>query len=118
MFAASMPKARTFCVLVDSATKCFATCAASPHCFTNHALAVSAFMIVSCVVNVLLAMMNSVDAASTRFSTSARCVPSTLDTKCTRGPTAYGRSASVTMSGPRSLPPMPMLTTSAIGAPV
>ena len=67
---------------------------------------------VSCVVKVFDSTVNSVVSASTFFSVSARCVPSTLDTKCTPMPGRQnGRSASVTMYGPRSEPPMPMLTT-------
>lgn len=48
----------------------------------------------------------------------AMCVPSMLDTKWTLGPTANDFSASVTMRGPRSEPPMPMFTTSVIALPV
>jgi hypothetical protein len=40
-----------------------------------------AFVSVSCVVNVFEATMKSVVAGSRRFTVSARCVPSTFDTK-------------------------------------
>ncbi len=69
---------------------------------------------VSTVVKVLEAMMNSVRAGSSRRRVSARWAASTFDTKCKRGPSWYGAKAAVTMAGPRSEPPMPMLTTSVI----
>ena len=72
-------------------------------------------MSVSCVVNVLLATMNSAVSGFSFRSVSAMCVPSTLETKWTcRSRLPYGLSASVAMTGPRSEPPMPMLTTSVI----
>jgi hypothetical protein len=44
---------------------------------------------------------------------------STFDTKWLRSRSCwYGASAVVTILGPRSLPPMPMLTTSVIGRPL
>ncbi len=53
-------------------------------------------------------------------SVSARWVPSTLETKCARRPVAgVGRERlGQTISGPRSEPPMPMLTMSVIRLPV
>ena len=46
-------------------------------------------------------------------STAAKSCPSTLDTKCKRNPgNACGAKACTAMAGPRSLPPMPMCTTS------
>ena len=52
--------------------------------------------------------------------TSATCVPSTFETKWTlSGPSLpYGFKASVTIYGPRSEPPIPILTTSVIDFPV
>ena len=62
--------------------------------------------------------MNSVRAASASSSALARSVPSTLETKRTRGAFAVsGCSASTAMAGPRSEPPMPMLMTVVNGAP-
>ena len=45
-----------------------------------------ALVIVSEVVKVFEAMRKSVRSASRPASVSARCAPSTLETKCTRGP--------------------------------
>mmetsp|Transcript_11678 Transcript_11678/g.17487 ORF Transcript_11678/g.17487 Transcript_11678/m.17487 type:complete len:209 (+) Transcript_11678:1227-1853(+) len=119
MFFTSMPNSETALPLVDSAAKCFATAAGSLRFSSSHAFADAAFVIVSCVVNVLEAMRKRVVSASTSFSTSAMCVPSTLETKCTlRSRLQYGLSASVIMTGPRSEPPIPRLTTSVIVLPV
>ncbi|KAJ8968140.1 hypothetical protein NQ317_007866, partial [Molorchus minor] len=78
----------------------------------NHVLADPAFVHVSRVVKVLEAIINSTVSGSTSFSTSAKWVPSMLDTKCNLSPWLYGFKASVTMTGPRSDPPIPMFTTS------
>ncbi len=77
-----MPNFVTSLVLVDSATKCFATWAGSFADSRNQRRAVCALVIVSCVVNVFDATRNSVVSGETRFSVSAMCVPSTLETKC------------------------------------
>ena len=62
--------------------------------------------------------MNSVRAASASSSALARSVPSTFETKRTRGaPRVSGCSASTAMAGPRSEPPMPMLMTVSNGVP-
>jgi len=83
-----------------------------PGCATSHARAECAFVSVSCVVNVFDATMNSVVSGSTARSVSAMCVPSTFETKCmSRSRWPYGFRASVTMTGPRSEPPIPMFTT-------
>jgi len=89
MFFVSIPNAATSFAAVETATKCFATAASasffeSPAFFAsarNHSLAASALDIVSCVVNVLDAMMKSVSAALTWRSVSARWVESTFETK-------------------------------------
>jgi hypothetical protein len=82
MFAVSMPNAATFSALVDTATKCLATAAASPPSpASDHARALSALVIVSNVVNVFDDTMNSVSAGSRSRVASAKSVPSTLDTK-------------------------------------
>ena len=81
MFAGSMPNFTTSASLVESATKCFATAAASPSFFTSHSRALRAFVIVSCVVNVLEATMKSVWSALISRSVSARWVESTFETK-------------------------------------
>ena len=52
----------------------------------NHSRAVCALVSVSCVVKVFDATMNSVVSGLRIFSVSAICVPSTLETKCTRSP--------------------------------
>ena len=48
----------------------------------NHSRAECALAMVSCVVNVFDATVNSVVAGCSGRSVSARCVPSTFDTKC------------------------------------
>mmetsp|Transcript_46688 Transcript_46688/g.77256 ORF Transcript_46688/g.77256 Transcript_46688/m.77256 type:complete len:219 (-) Transcript_46688:141-797(-) len=119
MFFVSMPNAETALWLVDKAAKWQATAAGSLRCSSNHALAVAALVIVSCVVKVLEAIRNRVLSGFTSLNTSAMCVASTFDTKCTfRSRLQNGLSASVTITGPRSLPPMPRLTTSVIVSPV
>ena len=80
---------------------------------TNQARAACALAIVSCVVKVLLATMNSVDAGSSRRSTAVMSWPSTLETKWKFSPgCTKASSAGTAICGPRSLPPMPMLTMS------
>jgi hypothetical protein len=119
MFAGSIPNARTSFSFVESATKCFATAASSFAAAKNQSRAVCAFVSVSCVVNVFEAMTNSVVSGRRFFNVSTMCVPSMFETKCARGPfPRYGFSASVTITGPKSEPPMPMLTKSVIGLPV
>ena len=80
-----MPKASTFSRAVESAAKC---CPAlpPPTFVSTHARAESALAIVSCVVKVLEAIRKSVRRGSSPFSVSARCAPSTFETKCVRGP--------------------------------
>mmetsp|Transcript_46292 Transcript_46292/g.128690 ORF Transcript_46292/g.128690 Transcript_46292/m.128690 type:complete len:245 (+) Transcript_46292:1305-2039(+) len=119
MFLVSMPNSATALPLVESAAKWLATAASSLRFSSSHFLAESALVIVSCVVNVLDAMRKSVDSALHSLSTSAMWLPSTLETKWTlRSRLQYGFSASVTITGPRSDPPMPRLTTSVIVLPV
>src|SRR5712691_6506138 len=118
MFRVSMPNFATSSALVETATKCFGT-AAWPSRETSHSRAERAFISVSWVVNVFEATMKSVLAGSRCFTVSARCVPSTLETKCARNPSGQAqRIASQAITGPRSEPPMPMLTMSEIRLPV
>jgi hypothetical protein len=120
MLAVSMPNPATSLALVDSATKCRATASLPARSLSSSQLrAERALVRVSWVVNVLDATMNSVRSGSRSATVSARWVPSTLDTKWARIPGfQYGLSASVTITGPRSEPPIPMLTTSVIDLPV
>ncbi len=63
--------------------------------------------------------MNSVPAGSASASRSDSAQPSTFETNTTRGPPrVQGRNASTAIAGPRSEPPMPMLTTVRNGCPV
>ncbi len=74
---------------------------------------------VSRVVKVLDTTMNSVSAGSRSWVASQKSVPSMLDTKRTvRSRSLKFSSASYAMAGPRSLPPMPMLTRLRMGRPV
>ena len=81
MFAVSMPNFCTSDALVDTATKCFATACSSPNAASSHARAERALVIVSSVVNVFDATMNSVSAGSRSCVFSTKSAPSTLDTK-------------------------------------
>ncbi len=76
-----MPNFDTSAALVDTATKCFATAAASPpRPCRSQSRAVRALVIVSCVVKVFEDTMNRVAAGSRSRVASAKSVPSTLDT--------------------------------------
>ncbi len=78
-----------------------------------------AFVSVSIVVNVLDATTKSVSWGSRSRVDATKSAPSTLDTKrSVRRRSPYQRSASAAMAGPRSEPPIPMLTTLRIGRPV
>ena len=111
MLAVSIPNADTFSAFVDTATKWSAT-ASSPSASTSQARAVRALVRVSIVPKVLEATMNSVDAGSAPASTPAMSAPSMLDTNDERiRGWANAFSARVAIAGPRSEPPMPMLTT-------
>mmetsp|Transcript_47568 Transcript_47568/g.97269 ORF Transcript_47568/g.97269 Transcript_47568/m.97269 type:complete len:283 (-) Transcript_47568:172-1020(-) len=110
MLSVAIPNFSTAGALVLMATKCLATAASSFSASTSHCLAVPAFIIVSCVVNVLEHTRKRVVSGSSPLSVSVTCVPSTLETNFTSSSVAYDLSASVTMTGPRSEPPMPMLT--------
>ncbi len=88
MFFVSMPKRATSAALVERATKCLATADSSPAAFRNHSFAVWAFVRVSCVVKVFEATTNSVVSGRRVFKVSTTCVPSTFETKWTRGPSA------------------------------
>jgi hypothetical protein len=82
MLSVSMPNSDTFSAFVETATKCFATAAGSlPRRVRAHSLAARAFAIVSSVVNVFDATMNSVSSASRSRVASTKSVPSTFDTK-------------------------------------
>jgi hypothetical protein len=71
------------------------------------------------VVNVLELTTNNVSAGSRSPVASRRSAPSTLDTnRKTRVRSESALRASYAMAGPRSDPPMPMLTTFRTGLPV
>ena len=77
-----MPNFDTSSALVDSAAKCLAIAASGAPDFRNQRRAVWALVSVSCVVKVFDAIRNRLVSGSIRFSVSAMCVPSTLETKC------------------------------------
>ncbi|MNN32401.1 hypothetical protein D3C81_1461230 [compost metagenome] len=120
MLAGSMPNSVTASRLVDTATKCRASWFSATPLRRNQSRMLRALAMVSSVVNVLEQMITSVRAGLRRTSVSASSVPSTLETKWMRGPVWSPRCASArqTMRGPRSEPPMPMLTTSVMVWPV
>ena len=119
MFAVSIPNFATSSALVDTATKCLATASSLPRPFTIQSRAVRAFVMVSIVVNVFDEITNSVDSGSRPSVASRKSAASAFDTKCAVRPGwAKSRSGFVRpSSGPRSDPPMPMLTTARIGLP-
>ena len=106
--------------MVDSATKCLATASSTGRSpASSQARAEVALVIVSIVVNVFDAMMNSVSAGSRSRTASCRSAPSTFDTNRTvSARSVKARSTSYAIAGPRSEPPMPMLTTFLIRLPV
>ena len=82
MLAVSMPNSDTFCALVETATKCFATaCLSPPNPLSSQSRALSALVMVSSVVKVLEETMNSVSAGSRSRVASTKSIPSTLETK-------------------------------------
>jgi hypothetical protein len=82
MLSVSMPNFVTSAALVETATKCLATAVSSPPSpAKDHSRAVRALVIVSSVVKVFEATMNSVSAGSRSRVHSAKSVPSTLETK-------------------------------------
>jgi hypothetical protein len=106
-----MPSARAASTLVVRPMKWRAT--SCPPCCANQAIAECALVMVSAVVKVLEATRNTVLSARKPRSTACSSWPSTLETKCRRLPGArYASSARTAMAGPRSEPPMPMLTMS------
>src|SRR5258708_14679542 len=106
-----MPNLSIASALVDTATKCLPA-ALSPSAPTIQARAALALVRVSCVMKVLEHTMTKVSAGSSVRVRSSSCVRSTLDTKCgVMSPLHCARNASHTNKGPKSEPPMPMLTT-------
>mmetsp|Transcript_56760 Transcript_56760/g.138099 ORF Transcript_56760/g.138099 Transcript_56760/m.138099 type:complete len:254 (+) Transcript_56760:3374-4135(+) len=120
MLFVSIPKSDTAGPFVDNAAKCFAIDDLSPaNASKTHFLAVPALVMVSCVVNVLDAIKKSVVSGSHFLRISATCVPSTFEQKCiVKSRFEYGFKASQTITGPKSEPPIPILTTVLIDLPV
>ena len=119
MFLVSIPNPATPSAFVLTATKCFATSSWLPPLFKNQFFALLAFCMVSCVVKVLEAIMNSVVSASTFFSTSCKSAPSTLATKWKfSSSVTNGFNAFMTILGPKSDPPIPIFTTSVMRLPL
>ncbi len=83
MLSGSIPNSVTFSALVDRATKCRATAFSSPSASSSQERAEVALVIVSIVVKVLDATMNSVSAGSRSRVASCRSAPSTFDTNRT-----------------------------------
>ena len=80
MFAGSIPNFVTSPALVDTATKCRAVARGSPSAARHQSRALCALVMVSSVVNVFEATMNSVSAGSRSRTASARSVASTFET--------------------------------------
>ena len=120
MLSVSMPNSETPSALVETATKCLATASSAPSPASDHSRAVWALVIVSSVVKVFEEMMKRVSAGIEVARASRR-------SRCRRRWRRSGRSSRGWSSGaaprrpspgPRSEPPMPMLTTLRIGLPV
>ncbi len=115
-----MPKAAAASVLVVSAQKCLEIDSAAlrsslPPCARNQSRAECALTMVSRVVKDLDATRNKVLSGRVCASTWPSSCPSTFETKWKRLPAMrQSSSALTTMAGPRSEPPMPMLTMSVI----
>ena len=119
MLAVSMPNLRTSSALVETATKCFATAFSSLSAARHQSRAVFALVMVSSVTNVFEEMTNRVSAGSIPHVDSTKSVPSTFETNSKRRfRSLKWRSASWAMTGPRSEPPMPTLTTFRMRLPV
>ena len=80
MLSVSMPNSSTSFLLVETATKCFAT-ASSPSASVSQRRAAVALVSVSSVENVLDATMKSVVAGSKSANVAIRSAGSTLETK-------------------------------------
>ncbi len=108
-----MPNWFAASTLVVSAAK-WPAMSVPPDC-SYQRLADCALVIVSAVVKVFEAMRNNVCSGARPCSTPASSWPSTFETKWKRLPgAANSASASTAIWGPRSEPPMPILTTSVI----
>ena len=84
----------------------------------NHDIAVLALDSVSMVENDFDEIINSVVCGFNTLSKLSSWVPSILETKCTLiGVSVHSFSAVVAITGPRSEPPTPILTTSVIAWP-
>mmetsp|Transcript_9781 Transcript_9781/g.20303 ORF Transcript_9781/g.20303 Transcript_9781/m.20303 type:complete len:236 (-) Transcript_9781:235-942(-) len=120
MLVVSIPNLETPAAFVERAAKCFATEDSSPsNALRMKALAVPALVIVSWVVKVFEAIKNRVVSGSTDLRISLMWVPSTFEQKCIlRSRFEYGLRASQTITGPRSDPPIPILTISVMDFPV
>src|SRR5687767_2741991 len=119
MFFFSIPNLTTSFSFVLSAMKCFVICDSFFACSRNHFLAVYALVIVSWVVKDFEAMRKRVLSGFTFFNVSVIWLASIFETKYVLiFFTQYGFNASVTISGPRSLPPIPIFTTYRILLPV
>ena len=117
-FCSSIPNCAAALRLVVMATKCLSVAVTSV-CCCSQSRAASAFFSVSSVEKDLEAMMKRVVSAWRPLRVSWRCEGSTFDTKCTLSfLVAKALSASQTMAGPRSEPPIPRLTTSVIILPL
>src|SRR5690606_33041511 len=85
-----------------------------PNVRCNHCRAVSALLSVSMVVNDLEEMMNRVECGFRVRSSCDNWLPSMVEAKCTVSRDEVGialsHSASLTIKGPRSEPPTPILT--------
>jgi len=106
-----MPNWAAASMFVVTPTKCVAM--SVPPWAVNHSRATLALASVSWVVKVFEATITSVFVGSRRRSTGAMSWPSTLETKWKRSLGCANSSSPITaICGPRSEPPMPMLSTS------
>ena len=119
MLSVSIPNCETASAFVETATKCLAIADSSCSAARHQSRALLAFVSVSIVVNVFDEMMKSVSSGSRSRVASAKSFESTFETKRIVSPRSeYARSASYAIAGPRSEPPIPMLTTARMRLPV
>ena len=101
-----------FAVIATTCTVDAASPATVPNRSSSQRCAARALLMVSSVVNVFDVTRKSVVAGFKSSNTSVNCAPSTLETKCMRGPSAKRVNAAHANRGPSDEPPMPMATTS------
>ena len=117
--SSATPKLIAPFLLLVIAMKCFSIATGASEASKSHFFAIAAFSAVSGVLNDFEATIKIVVSGLSSLITSSKCEGSTFDTKCKFcSPTLKSSKASHTSRGPRSEPPIPMLTMSLIFLPL